>query len=57
MKNDFSKGSNVVPLTIWLPAMGLSTDGVFLAEPISNFLGGSACFITMLFTIRKIDKT
>lgn len=47
----------VVPLTIWLPAMGLSTNGVFLAEPISNFLGGSACFITMLLTIRKIDKT
>lgn len=47
----------VVPLTIWLPSIGFLTNGVFLAEPISNFLGGSACFITMLLTIRKIDKT
>ncbi|NLK27223.1 MAG: Na+-driven multidrug efflux pump, partial [Clostridiales bacterium] len=30
---------------------GLGTDGVFLAEPISNFIGGSACFITMMVTI------
>lgn len=53
----FLKEVIVVPLTIWLPAMGLSTDGVFLAEPISNFFGGSACFITMLLIIKKIDKT
>ena len=30
---------------------GLGTDGVFLAEPISNVIGGSACYITMLLTI------
>ncbi|QDW75458.1 MATE family efflux transporter [Lachnospiraceae bacterium KGMB03038] len=44
----------VIPLTIWLPTIaGLGTNGVFLAEPISNFIGGSACFITMMFTVWK----
>lgn len=42
----------VFPLTILLPRVGgLGVDGVFLAEPISNFLGGAACFFTMLATI------
>ncbi|GAA0121952.1 MATE family efflux transporter [Clostridium faecium] len=42
----------VVPLTLILPRMyNLGTTGVFLAEPISNFLGGAACYITMLFTV------
>lgn len=42
----------VVPLTLILPRMfNLGTTGVFLAEPISNFLGGTACYITMLFTV------
>ena len=42
----------VVPLTILLPRVaGLGTDGVFWAEPISNLLGGCACFITMLLTV------
>lgn len=42
----------VVPLTYLLPyAFGLGTDGVFLAEPVSNVIGGSLCFITMLVTI------
>ena len=42
----------VVPLTIFLPRVAhLGTDGVFLAEPISNFIGGAACFITMLATV------
>ena len=44
----------VVPLTIFLPMfMGLGTDGVFLAEPISNLVGGLACFLTMYFTLYK----
>lgn len=30
---------------------GLGVMGVFLAEPISNFLGGGACYITMLRTV------
>ncbi|MCC8067420.1 MAG: MATE family efflux transporter [Clostridiales bacterium] len=47
----------VVPLTIALPAiMGLGTDGVFLAEPISNLIGGLACFLTMYITLyRKLE--
>ncbi len=44
----------VVPLTIFLPMfMDLGTDGVFLAEPISNLVGGLACFLTMYFTLYK----
>lgn len=39
----------VAPLTILLPRVfGLGVNGVFLAEPISNFIGGSACYLTML---------
>ena len=42
----------VVPLTYLLPyALGMGTDGVFAAEPVSNVIGGSLCFITMLFTV------
>lgn len=43
----------VVPLTIILPSLGLGVYGVFLAEPISNAIGGLACFITMWFTVYK----
>lgn len=42
----------VVPLTLLLPRVaGLGVRGVFLAEPISNFVGGLACYATMLFTV------
>ena len=42
----------VVPLTYLLPyTFRLGTKGVFLAEPVSNVIGGSLCFITMLCTI------
>ena len=42
----------VVPLTFILPyAFGLGTDGVFMAEPVSNVAGGLACFITMLASV------
>ena len=42
----------VVPLTILLPMAGsLGTDGVFMAEPVSNVIGGAACFVTMLITV------
>lgn len=42
----------VFPLTLLLPKIGgLGVDGVFLAEPISNFIGGVACFTTMAATI------
>lgn len=38
----------VVPLTLLLPGLGFGVNGVFLAEPVSNLIGGGACFITML---------
>lgn len=48
----FRKVIIVVPLTWLLPRLwGLGTNGVFMAEPISNLIGGLACFITMLVTI------
>ncbi len=48
----FRKVVIVVPLTLVLPQIaGLGTDGVFAAEPISNLIGGAACFITMLITV------
>ena len=44
----------VVPLTYLLPyAFHMGTDGVFLAEPISNIIGGSLCFLVMIISIRK----
>ena len=47
----------VVPLTFILPYVGgLGVDGVFLAEPISNFVGGLACFVTMLCTVYRNMK-
>ena len=42
----------VVPLTYFLPyGLHMGTNGVFIAEPVSNVVGGSLCFITMLVTI------
>ena len=42
----------VVPLTYLMPyALHMGTSGVFLAEPVSNVIGGSLCFITMLCTV------
>ncbi len=43
----------VVPLTLLLPAVGFGVKGVFLAEPISNILGGLAAFMTMWFTVYR----
>ena len=43
----------VFPLTLILPAIGFEVNGVFLAEPISNAIGGLACFITMYRTVYK----
>jgi len=44
----------VVPLTLLLPMLGgLGTDGVFIAEPVSNLLGGLACFMTMYLTLYR----
>lgn len=51
----------VVPLTYLMPfVLGMGTDGVFLAEPVSNVIGGSLCFITMLCNVlpelKRIQK-
>lgn len=43
----------VAPLTVLLPWLGLGVDGVFLAEPVSNCIGGLACFITMYFVLYR----
>jgi len=53
----FRKGIVVIPLTLLLPGVfGFGVNGIFLAEPISNFVGGIACFATMYFTVyRKLD--
>lgn len=40
----------VVPLTILLPAAGFGVKGVFMAEPISNIIGGTASYVTMRLT-------
>ncbi len=42
----------VVPLTLILPHIfNLGINGVFMAEPISNLLGGAAAYITMIITV------
>ncbi len=47
----------VTPLTILLPLWGFGVNGVFWAEPISNALGGLACFLTMWFCVyRRLPK-
>lgn len=47
----------VVPLTLFLPKIwNPPINGVFWAEPISNIIGGTAAFVTMIFTVyRKLD--
>ncbi len=47
----------VFPLTLLLPRLGFGVMGVFMAEPISNVIGGVACFATMYMTVyRKLGK-
>lgn len=43
----------VAPLTLLLPKVGFGVNGVFLAEPVSNAIGGLACFVTMYFTLYR----
>ena len=54
----FRKVIIVVPLTLLLPQVAkLGVMGVFLAEPISNFIGGLASFETMMATVwRKLKE-
>ena len=43
----------VVPLTVILPYF-MGVNGVFIAEPISNYIGGLASFTTMLIIVMPI---
>ena len=43
----------VFPLTVLLPRLGFGVLGVFMAEPVSNVVGGLACYITMRLTVYK----
>jgi len=43
----------VVPLTLLLPRIGFGVKGVFMAEPISNVLGGIACYLTMHYKVYR----
>ena len=53
----FRKVVIVIPLILILPGIGgLGVHGVFLAEPISNFIGGAACFTTMMITVYRKMK-
>ena len=48
----FRKVIIVIPLILILPSVfNLGTAGILMAEPISNFIGGTACFGTMMLTV------
>jgi len=49
----FRKVFIVTTLTLILPAAGFGVRGVFLAEPISNLVGGLAAYITMWFMVYR----
>ena len=49
----FRKIVIIVPLTLLLPRMGFGVAGVFMAEPVSNIVGGLVCFTTMWLTVYK----
>ena len=55
----FRKVVLVVPLTYFFAyALGQGTNGVFLAEPVSNLIGGAACYTTMLLVVyRKLKES
>lgn len=46
----FRKIIIVTPLTLLLPRM-MGLNGIFVAEPVSNLIGGVACYTTMLCTV------
>lgn len=47
----------VAPLTVILPRIGFGVSGVFMAEPVSNVIGGTASFTGMYFMVyRKLGK-
>ena len=48
----FRKVVIVIPLILILPTVfHMGTDGILMAEPVSNFIGGAACFGTMMLTV------
>ena len=55
----FRKAILVIPLTMLLPRfVEPPVNGVFMAEPVSNVIGGLASFLTMYFTVyRKLNKS
>ena len=54
----FRKAILVVPLTLLLPLLGMGVYGVFVAEALSQVIGASACFLTMLLSIyHKLQRS
>ena len=50
----FRKLFLVIPLALVLPRIGgLGVRGVFLSEPVSDIVGGLACYITMYIVVYK----
>lgn len=44
----------LLPLILLMPSItGLGADGVFWAEPVSQLIGGTACYATMYFTVYR----
>ena len=41
------------PLTLLLPYLGMGTDGVFVAEAVSQLIGGLSCFLTMYAVVYR----
>ncbi|MGM9606760.1 MAG: MATE family efflux transporter [Oscillospiraceae bacterium] len=41
------------PLTVLLPLLGMGTTGVFVAEAVSQFVGGLASYLTMYCTVYR----
>lgn len=52
----FRKIIIVTPLTLLLPRL-MGLNGIFAAEPVSNLIGGAACYLTMLITVLPELKT
>ena len=42
-----------IPLVLILPGLGYGVNGVFMAEPVSDVIGGLASFITMYLTLYR----
>jgi len=44
----------MAPLLLLLPGVfGLGVNGIFIAEPVSEGVSASACFLTMYFTVYR----